>query len=265
MTSFLRFWSRRELLVFLVFIPLLLFSIFILPLDLKEKYFILHSENPSIPSIFLANYTHSDLTHLSDNLVGYYFVMFPLFAITTGKEFFRKMMLFLFILLPFILSFAYLLAFRSGSTQGFSGIVAGLYGYFLFAVYLNLKDRQRIRKIDEFFPMFLFSLNAFIVVLVHRIVFLLIIIAVVCAFLGFLARKGMRNLFRWLCKSLKEASLFGRIYGSLILCLSLFVVFQLPLLLPAEIIVDGKVINILAHYLGYVFGFFVPFFTYRLR
>ena len=99
-----RRWTSYELILFLFLIPLLIIVIYFLPDTVKQSYFILYPSNPNISSIFLSNYTHSEVMHIISNLVAYVVIMFLLFNLERDKRIFGIMTALVFLVLPWLLS-----------------------------------------------------------------------------------------------------------------------------------------------------------------
>lgn len=133
-------WNWKYWLFFYGFIPLVLLSIAQLPQGLKENYCILDISNPTLFTLYLSNFTHSEIIHISSNIAVYLIFMTIIFLFESRKENLKYLSAGFLTILPFFISM--LSIFFLGSinqpiplSQGFSGILAAYIGYgsFLFA------------------------------------------------------------------------------------------------------------------------------------
>ncbi len=144
-------WEWCDWAFFFVLIPLVLLIIYLLPQELRDNYFILHTANPTIHTMLLSKYAHSDFSHFSVNLLAYLIWLLSIFSLlfifpieSEKKTFYISSFLF-FILLPFILSGLTILYYPSTSSQGFSGITSAFLGYLVYLIYIfsnELKGRH---------------------------------------------------------------------------------------------------------------------------
>jgi len=250
-------WSTYEKFFFFLVIPLILAIIYLLPLDVKDAYFILHKTNFSILSMFLSNYTHSDFMHLAENLIAYLLVMCLIIKFETNKSNFYKTAGFLFLILPFIISIT-LLFIPLQNALGFSGIVVGLFGYFVYVTYRYIKDIWKLNAGISFIYL-IFCINAFIGVrswLVNDLTYLALILLILVSLI----------LFYYNCFLIKDIIDLLKLKiqqglstcGLLTFILAVVVLFcSLPLLIQVTF-ENGNLTNALAHYIGYIFGVFFP-------
>jgi len=251
-------WSTHEKFFFFLVIPLILAIIYLLPLDVKDAYFILHKTNFSILSMFLSNYTHSDFMHLAENLIAYLLVMCLIIKFETNKSNFYKTACFLFLILPFIISAFTLHFIPTQNAFGFSGIVVGLFGYFVYVTYGYIKDVWKLNA-DISFIYLIFCINAFIGVrswLVNDLTYLALILLILVSLI----------LFYYNCFLIKDIIHLLKLKiqqglstcGLLTFILAVVVLFcSLPLLIQVTF-ENGNLTNALAHYIGYIFGVFFP-------
>lgn len=129
----------------------------ILP-DTSRLLFYTNTTNPSIPSLFLSNYTHIDWTHCLNNIEVYLILVVSIFIIETfwlfptendriEDGFYRSLILF-FIVFPFSISGVSLIIFNiigGPEFAGFSGIVSAFLGYFGFLIYEGLFFLERYK------------------------------------------------------------------------------------------------------------------------
>lgn len=85
-------FTIKERLVFMFGIPFILFIIHLLPSNIQNQYSILARNNVSIFTLFLSNYTHTELSPLWGNILTYVLVMFLILKLETSKRRFNLMM-----------------------------------------------------------------------------------------------------------------------------------------------------------------------------
>ena len=259
----LRLWERYEYFAFFVLVPLTLFLIYLIPQEIKESYFILFPENPNLYSTFLNNYAHSDASHLAGNLFTYLVIMFLIFNVEVCRSLFRRMALIIFIILPIVLSLSdiYLskIIHSSLPTLGFSGVVAGWVGYFAYSAYNHIKRLHNI-SLNMNFLCLVFLINASAVALSYGELLLAFVSLVSSIILAYLNRKGLLALVRVLVPFLRTGGdeRMVKFYKNVVFLLSIFFVFSLFALVPRTPRMDSAIVNTTAHYIGYVFGLFVP-------
>ena len=148
--------SCREFLVYFILVPAILIIIqYFVPYPIKDKYFILHLNNPTPWAMFLTNYVHTDdPLHLWGNIIVYYFFIgiLPLFnyAPPNPHKWIKQYRLlfesFFFVIVPLAVSTISLFALRAKSGTnilGFSGVDAALIGYFMaisLSIYSSYKN-----------------------------------------------------------------------------------------------------------------------------
>lgn len=259
--TFLQGWNKYELSVLLVAIPIFMTLIFFLPDGVKQGYFILYATNQNIPALFLQNYTHSDPTHFLSSLFSYLMLVILLLKTEVNKKNFRSMMLLLLILLPWIVSLSslYLIPYIP-PVQGLSGIVAGFLGYFVYSVYNYLRKVHNL-PLNSTFVLFIFLLNVVLTPMVFKVATLeigLVLFSIVLAYMNRAGLLALSSHLRAEFRSLKKVKPSERLYKVIFFSLALVMMFQLPLLLPSEIVVGATLINVVAHYVGYMFGLLLP-------
>lgn len=260
-------WKKLDYSIFFVIVPAILLSIFLLPNAIKNTLILLPS-NPTIISAFFSNYTHSDLSHIITNLIGYTIVVFLLFHLETNKKFFYTNSFLIFIALPIISSsFIIYLVPKIPPVQGFSAIVSGFIGYLLYSVYNFVKNVYKI-TFNYSFIFLLLMINFLIFSTLASINYLILITIIVSIFLIYMNRKNIIELFKKSIgnyKNLLNKSYLERVYGIYVFVLVVFFIFSLFTLIPQDIREGNKLVNILSHYVGYVFGVFVPLLLDKLR
>jgi hypothetical protein len=246
-------------LFYLLFIPALLALLFHYSSLLKE-ILALYPQSPTILSMLASSYLHTTLPHLMSNL-GFFFLIMPfvfVFDYLSNKKMLLVNVLLFFVLLPVVSSFLNIVVFREiGVTipsYGFSAIVAGIFGYLAFSMLHYVRDYHGVRFDKGIFQMMwlILYINLAFISLVYGIYLLVVIIV-------FFLMLSLINTYRDYGKvflKMRDTTFFHRIV--------LFAGFLFSLiagvqgLFPGTIVVDGTVVNIYAHYVGYIFGFVVP-------
>ena len=255
-------WGLRDYVLFFLIISSILISIFLIPQNIKSS-FILYTETPSVLSIFLSNFTHTDVNHLKANIVTYYFIAFLIFNVETKKNIFYRASPFIFIVLPIFSSLLIIYLLPNLKTvQGFSAIVSGLFGYFLYSVCNYIRNIYKVKITSSFF-WFLLMINFMILIIFNGWFHLLIPVTAALLFFSYQSRTDIKNISRKI--KLKEREVlklkgFEKYYRMYLFIFSLLALFYLPSLIPANVIMGTSVINTPAHYFGYLFGVMIPLF-----
>jgi hypothetical protein len=141
-------WTIFEWALFYVIIPGLLVVIYLLPLGIRDSYFILNTgEIGNLQTWFLNSYTHSELyPHLVGNVMIYFCALLVIFSFENDKRRFRVMAGSSFLLVPVISSLLTIGLFHllrlQVRSQGFSAIVAAFLAYmFVIIVIWILGDK----------------------------------------------------------------------------------------------------------------------------
>jgi len=132
-------WSWYYWLFFYGFIPLIILIIPQLPPQIIKDYFLLNICAPALLPMFLMNYTHTELLHLTGVLSVYLVMITFVFFFEINKERIRKVSAFFFVALPLYLSIITVI-YLGGiycpvypqMGKGFSGIASAFLGYFLY-------------------------------------------------------------------------------------------------------------------------------------
>lgn len=244
---------------YFLFIPVILIIIFLFSNTLEQSL-TLYPNNPTFVSILGSNYLHIGLFHLLGNLIFYFMIMPFIFVFDykANKKMIRINMILLFLILPIIASIINIVVFRNINSNskhmGFSAITSGVFGYLAFSlvnyivVYHNIKFKRKILTI--LFPIIL--LNLLWICLTYSYLLPLILILLIFSVAFFYVYKDYLQIFSLIKKlERKERTL---IFTSLFLCLCLGFQFMFP----ENIRTESATINILTHYIGYIFGFIIP-------
>jgi hypothetical protein len=141
-----------------------------------------------------------------------------------------------------------------GNVQGFSAITAALAGYLIYAVYGYLKTVRKL-NVDLSFVTLVVLLNLTIVSFLSLPVppFTRLIFLSLSIWYSYKNRVVIRQIFATIRKLIKKS-----VYEYWVFLLALILMFSLPSLIPKNIVQEGRGVNILAHYIGFIFGVFVP-------
>lgn len=254
-------WNGREKILFFIVIPMILVLIYLLPTNIKDTYFILNKQMPFILNAFLSNYTHSDFWHLIANMGSYIIVIYLLLKFETSKANFYKTVAFLFLIVPFIVSLVTVLYMPTIFSQGFSGVVAGLMGYFMYVTYRHIKDTWKLHADINFIYLMLCA-NAMVGAgsywLTNNPLFMALLLFLTIG-LAYYNRHLLRNIAILLKNKTRELKTkrVTLIANYVTLTLALAVLFSLPSLIQITI-QNGGLANVMGHYAGYLAGIFFP-------
>ncbi|MBS7633643.1 rhomboid family intramembrane serine protease [Candidatus Bathyarchaeota archaeon] len=254
-------WSKNEKIILFLGVPLVIFLIYLVPSNIKDAYFVLNKNNVSVLSMFLSNYTHTDFWHLAANVSVYLIVIYLIFKFETNKSSFYKTIAFLLLILPFIVSVITVIYVPALNSQGFSGIVAGSFGYFMYVTYRHIKDTWKLNADISFISLLLF-INVFLGVasygLTNNSAFAAVLFVLTIGLLLY-NRNLLKSIIILLINKHKELNAQHRLLISdyLTFILALVVLFSLHSLIQVTV-QNGSVANAIGHYAGYVAGIGFP-------
>ncbi|GBE54613.1 hypothetical protein BMS3Bbin15_00771 [archaeon BMS3Bbin15] len=253
--------NRYDYLFFFI-APVILTVIYLLPMNIKEV-FTLNPSHPTLLTMFLSNYTQIGFSGYAANLINYLILIFLIFNIKTNKKILYLSSFLIFIVLPFISSFLSDVYFiLHPSIWGFSAIVAGFTGYFLYAVYNYLKSVLTVPVKGKFLWLLLVINFSIVGIFNSRApIFTKIIFVIISIAFLLINLKTLNEIYKHYIKEFKELanySLIKRLYRVFFFLLAFICLFSLHGLIPLEIKKGNITINILAHYVGYFFGLVIP-------
>ena len=142
---------QKYFILYLYSVLVLVFTIFILLVFLGisnpdffnviKQYFILNTSNLNT-NIFLSSYTHTNPTHLIENVLSYIILFLLVFHLVDDKKKIKQLMFLGLIAFPFINTLLLVLLTDISAGGGLSGINACFYGYLFFAISYNLKNNS---------------------------------------------------------------------------------------------------------------------------
>jgi hypothetical protein len=254
------FWIWCAGFVYFVVVPLVLVIVFLFS-DLLKESLVLYPNAPTVLSLLGSNFFHTDLSHLLSNLVLYVVLMVCVFsfdALTNPKMLYVNMLL-LFVVLPLVVSIANVVGFFfidvNLACYGFSAVVAGLFGYLAFSLLHYIKEYHMVRFERSIFQLlwFILYINLALISLIYGYYLGAVVLGVLIGLSLYYTYTDLGKIFE-LGKTVR--SRFHRVLILLGLFFCISTVTQA--LFPEQLLVNGMVVNILAHYVGYMVGFFVP-------
>jgi len=254
-----------DVLLFLAF-PAFISLVMLLPLAIRESLTLKIYAYSSWQLITHA-FVHNELSHLWNNLKGYFIFGFILliFANRAGEKK-NLFLLFLFTLfsLPIISSMIEILIYPMlmpliKTSQGSSALLSAMVGFFpAFWIY-HFSTRQKNNLLNVNFFVLAFSYVAFLFSMVYyaahkNAVFIMLVLAgVICS--GFRCRKNLKLLL----KGIVSASSGNVFFHCLtILMPTLFMIAPL-LLFPFKIVQDNSIVDFFMHYIGLIYGMSISF------
>jgi hypothetical protein len=251
---------KRDLFLLVVVVPVVLSLLFLLPDSTKDQL-ILHKDSPQALTLYTSNFIHLDAAHLFGNVIFYIVLVIPVYILNLRAEQIRKfylMMLLFFTLLPVLILVLDLRLLPTGTSLGFSGIVAAFLGFLPYSAFSYFKKSEGWKTgISTFLFIVLFFSFGFILLTYFEFTlynFILLTIVWGLSFGFFIL--AIRNA------AIKE-SLSSMIYAlkkkRLLLSVPLIYFFGLGSLFPENIRIGNGTVGIDIHYIGFFFGFFVPY------
>ena len=258
---------KLDCLLFFLFIPLLIILIFLLVQKYPQLIFslALNYQDPTSLSLIASSYTHVSVGHIVKNLLGYYITTLLIFTLRNDRIKFYINMCLIFVVLPVVLSTLSVIYHPlSGYGMGLSGICAGLMGYLLYSVYDFVKREWKI-PLNNCFIYFVCIFNLLILSLTYHWLKVAVVLSILTIVNAYLSKDGIQNILRRItrnyecCKN-SHNSKFRNFLELEAFLLMFIYLFGISLsLFPINIVsAEGMVTNIFVHYIGYIFGIFVP-------
>ena len=252
--------NKSEIIIFLI-IPLVIIFSSLLPSDIKDimKEDLSRFNMLALLTAYTALFIHDNFNHLFGNIVAYYTYIslsYLLCKKSHMKTWFILNYVSFFLFIPpithialFSLNILYLNS-RLSLNAGLSGIVSAFLSLTVVSFLVFLKKYGIIEETKKLmFPLFITS--ALCVRYIYNSFLypsLLIILLLACILLF---KEELIAVVRFI----KRLSIENP-YLYFLSILSVFLYFLgILLLFPSEIVFKGYVVNVLAHYLGWIFGF----------
>lgn len=241
-------------------VPVVLLGVFLLPRSIREQLALDYAA-PTLATAFTSHYVHLFIWHLVLNLLGYMLLVSVAYflALTSGRrqEFFVVFVTFLFAFPP-ILSGFNLLFIRPGTSVGFSGVLMAFVGYLPAAIYRYAETHLQLPETRNHSSWLFFFGLAFVSVLALPGVYGLAlatagVLAGVLFVLPLLDSIGQQHAFR--LQNFVNTAGYAELAG-----IGVLLFFGYPLVaLPANLAVEGGVVNTYIHVLGYSLGYMVVY------
>ncbi|QZP39201.1 hypothetical protein [Halobaculum magnesiiphilum] len=237
-------------------VPSIITAAYLLPASIQQSL-VLEYGNPSLFNIWSASYVHRGFDHFSNNLVAYILYIVPtylLFISADRRKLFWYSFVSFLICLPPVIALLNIAVIGQGSGAGFSGIGAAFMGLLLvasitFVRYRVLNDAGGTTGTSVFLMALGFT------AWIYTNLLITMGILVVSALLLFYEIHSIG--FDQVRGSVSELNSNREHVMLVIVAFALFLSSP-TLLFPKQIVQDGNAVNIFSHYIGLVFGFFVP-------
>ena len=245
--------------IYFLFIPGLIVAIFLFSNDLKQ-FLLLNVLHPTPLSIIGSNYLHTDVPHMLSNLIAYLLVMALIFFFDyqTHKKMLYVNMLLLFLLLPIVTSLLNIVSLIEYNVnvflKGFSAITAGVFGYLAYSLFHYIRERYQVVYKRSVFQ--LMWLIIYVNLAMISLIYEYYLIAIVIIFLILLTLMNTYSDYLEILNVLRKIDFLPRTILFFGFLLSLLAV--VPGLFPENVQQNGMVVNVYAHYIGYIFGFGIP-------
>ncbi|MFB6090770.1 MAG: hypothetical protein ABEJ97_06890 [Halobellus sp.] len=256
---------------FLGSIPLVLVGVFLLPKPVRLSL-VLSYLRPTVLTAYTSHFVHLELTHLLSNLLVFLAVVPFAVLVSVRSDRRRQFYLVAFTFLtvfPFVFSGLNVLFPRPRIGFGFSGINLAFVGYLphVLADRLDREGADLTPIADSFLPLSFFVGTGLIAVRLGLSIRGTVPLAAYAPLLAV----GLGSLFSIVvfaspiyCRlhdgrgSLSDLFPPAVAFGSLVFVLMLVVAF------PHVSLTDGRILNLLVHFLGFSFGYIVPYVAFRL-
>jgi hypothetical protein len=272
-----------DIYIFCVLVPLFLTTVFVTSLN---KSFALYTADPTIYTIYFSNFAHAGVSHFTNNLTFYLFiislilVLHKTLKIRTKKEFYYDNAL-IYLSVPFAVS---LYNVKYGPVNnidvslGFSGIVSALNGYLvaLLFIFIYTHTGTKLTKLNYVLSSVIFFNLLLLMNFKYKVeseyTTLLIFLIIFCLLN---ARKDITHILSFVLLYTDNNMEFKNIYieyvfFTLVVLFGGMVMFLIVLLwfamFPDNIRTEtGSTVNIVGHYLGYCIGIFIPWFIHLIQ
>lgn len=255
--------SKVSDLIIILAVAAVLTLVYLLPKPFQRSL-MLDFADPSILNLWTSAYVHRGFRHFSGNLSAYIILIslnYLLLVLANERDYFRSVFFAFLFLLPPVIAILNIVLIGRGNGAGFSGVDSALVGLLIVSVAVFLNKRVS----EDISPK-------------HGVVLLLVAFAVITetyagipGAVAILFVSGVLAVYDATQIGVEEVRTAARkVYsmpGHFELALFASFVFLISpwALFPRAIAEDGTVVNILSHYLGFVFGFFGPAIYWRIK
>lgn len=243
-------------LALLASVPAVLVGVHLLPPGTRAGLMLEYGD-PTPLALWSAAYVHRGLEHLANNVIAYVAMVVPaylLFVFAGERRCFRATFASFLLVLPVLIEGLNVVLIGRGTGAGFSGIDAAFLGLLPVAVLVYLGERGSARFEPVHGVAGFLVVSAMIVAIYGRWLAAAGILAIAALIGVHDARRIGRDEWR------RTARMLGETPGHLELVLVAVLVFLASpvLLFPQVVARDGEVVNVIAHYAGFLAGFFGP-------
>jgi len=249
-----------EIIIFLI-VPTVVVSVFFLPQNIKNS---LKSDllKFNMINFYTSVFTHGNFIHLISNLTSYYIytsLSYCLSRLSNKKTWFLKCYLIFFLILPLINNFSliilnkYYLGGKLPPSCGLSGIISAILGLTPISLFVFLKKSGAQLNLEKFMLLIICS-SVLLISYSYKHIFLLLITVAILLVSIIVGRKELKSIYR-LIKEMPLQDISS--YFLAIITISLYFVGVIAIF-PNTIIVNGNVVDIISHYLGWTMGLFIP-------
>lgn len=263
-------FSLKDLILLLIF-PTIITILMLLP-DSVRVAMMLNVKNPQWWQFFTSGFMHQDWTHLTNNLVWYFLLVFPLFFLiatkTNKKKYYFHFLIFIIITFPIISSF-FVVRYYPGIFQnliystGSSGIIAAFSGLIPSFWLLSIANKEKLRIKRRFALISIFYLIfSFLIIYfpIHRKLYLTLLIGILFVIFLFSYKKGLLSILIRI--GFEERK---NIISAFISLFTIILFIFTPILFFPKITLlnnNGTLTDFLVHYLGLAYGLIISFFFF---
>lgn len=243
-------------LLLLASVPIVLVAVHLLPSGTRAGLMLEYGD-PTLANLWTAAYVHHGNEHLANNAGAYVAMVVPaylLFAFAGERHVFRATFASFLLVLPAVIGAVNAILIGGGTGAGFSGVAAAFLGLLPVAVLVFLRSRFTDRFEVVHGVVGFLAVSAAIVAIYGRWLAAAGILAIAALIGVHDARRIGRDELR------RTARMLGEMPGHReLVVFAVFAFLLSPLaLFPQEVARDGEIVNVVAHYVGFLAGFFGP-------
>lgn len=250
--------------------PVIISAVMLLPANIQEGLK-LNLQNPKFWEFLTSGFVHNSTSHYFDNLVAF-IILILLQVILINKMKLQKgysyLLFFTIVSFPIASSIVKILLYPSLMPMvkiscGSSGIISALVGFIpmVWIIYLSKTSKKNLCTFSFFGMILSFIVLSFVIAYFpyHKNILLtLIIIAVIVAF-TVSYKKSIKHISLTIIREKNKLLLFYLLF------LPLFFLSSPLLTFPLKLIQGNNSVDFFAHYIGFIYGFFISFVFFRLN
>lgn len=217
--------------------------------NILKQYFILNTSHLTT-NIFFSSYTHTDSSHLMENVSSYIILFLLVFSLVDNKKKIKQLMFLALIVFPFVNSLTLALITKIDAGGGLSGINACLNGYLFLAINYNLKKNSHL-SLKKYTILILIISNLLIATGYILDNFYLITVAIIIILFLFYIN---RSIFWEAWTNLKNSKIDIENCLKCTMWVFAFVFVISPFRMLAPLFASDSNIEYIAHYLGFFYG-----------